>query len=323
MANKTFAGSLRCAWRGLLWALATERNSLLFTILLGCSIVSCKVLAAPAWCWFAVVVIWAGGLSAEMDNTAIERMVDKFGEGRQDAESGLVKDIGAGAVMPWGMSLVALMAYVAATSERTPVVAWEALRSAVTLVPIMLGGMSSMVVMRWDWWMPHLARPIDAGTVMSDGRRMFGENKTWRGVASMAVCCAAFQVVCDAVMRAEGLEHVSHTASYVPPDTHPVVSSLLIGALIGVMYMLSELPNSYMKRRLGVGAGGSSSEESARRRMLLFMADYLDSSIGGCMVICSWAGLGVSSYFLYLAVSFLMHIAANLVLRRLRVRETM
>jgi hypothetical protein len=78
-----------------------------------------------------------------------------------------------------------------------------------------------------------LRRPIDGG------RNVFGDNKTWRGAL----------VMWTGTVLATGL------AWPLMPDELRDESRLLVGALIGAGVVLGELPNSFLKRRLGIAPG--------------------------------------------------------------------
>ena len=85
-------------------------------------------------------------------------------------------------------------------------------------------------VLRFDLLKP-LKRPI------SD--RLFGRNKTWRGALVMFTgVVLATGVVWDLM-----------------PDSIQDESWLVVGALIGLGTVAGELPNSFLKRRLGIGPG--------------------------------------------------------------------
>jgi hypothetical protein len=87
-------------------------------------------------------------------------------------------------------------------------------------------------VLRYDL-LKSLRRPIDGG------RGWFGANKTWRGALVMFTgVVLATGVVWD-----------------VMPDELRDESWLLVGSLIGFGTVAGELPNSYMKRRLGIAPG--------------------------------------------------------------------
>ncbi len=71
----------------------------------------------------------------------------------------------------------------------------------------------------------RLARPIDNGLVLGDGYRLFGNSKTWRGLFSALVFCAAAAILL-------GLQPVT-------------------GILFGALTMIGDLLTSFIKRRLG------------------------------------------------------------------------
>lgn len=88
-----------------------------------------------------------------------------------------------------------------------------------------------------------LAAPVDCGATFN-GIRIFGENKTYRGI------------VCVAVGTAVGF--VLIRPSVVPPNLQgglSLVSLALLGFAVGTAAMLAELPNSPLKRQLGIGPG--------------------------------------------------------------------
>ena len=87
-------------------------------------------------------------------------------------------------------------------------------------------------VLKYELLTP-LKRPIDGG------RGWFGANKTWRGAL----------VMFSGVLLATGV------AWELMPDELRDEPWPLVGALIGAGTVLGELPNSFVKRRLGIGPG--------------------------------------------------------------------
>jgi CDP-diglyceride synthetase len=79
-----------------------------------------------------------------------------------------------------------------------------------------------------------LKKPMDFGRTMKDGRRIFGDNKTWKGFFGMILLAAVFSLI---------------TGIY----------SFWAGAYLGLSYVIAELPNSFIKRRLGLEAGKNGS----------------------------------------------------------------
>jgi hypothetical protein len=90
----------------------------------------------------------------------------------------------------------------------------------------------------------RLKRPLDGGATIG-GRRLFGDNKTWRGALFMvagptlaAVLLTRWPAYRDAL-----------------PDAVSGASPVLWGALVGLGVVVGELPNSFLKRRLDIAPG--------------------------------------------------------------------
>jgi hypothetical protein len=98
----------------------------------------------------------------------------------------------------------------------------------------------------------------------------FGANKTWRGFFILPILNGALLVLVN---------------FFLP--VFEVFQSFWIGAILGFVYMLFELPNSWIKRKMGVGSG-----EKAEKNAFLFMAmDKMDSSLGvslACHFLLHW-----------------------------------
>jgi hypothetical protein len=85
-------------------------------------------------------------------------------------------------------------------------------------------------VLRFDLLKP-LKRPIS--------ERHFGRNKTWRG----------------ALVMFTGVLFATGVVWDLMPDSIQDESWLVVGALIGLGTVAGELPNSFLKRRLGIAPG--------------------------------------------------------------------
>jgi CDP-2,3-bis-(O-geranylgeranyl)-sn-glycerol synthase len=84
--------------------------------------------------------------------------------------------------------------------------------------------------------------PIDGGRILSDGRRLFGEGKTWRGLylgIAAGLCAGGIEI----------LAQRSADLAFLPGLTWPAVALLAVGALLG------DLAKSYVKRRIGKKQG--------------------------------------------------------------------
>jgi hypothetical protein len=123
-------------------------------------------------------------------------------------------------------------------------------------------------VMKYDWF-KFLKGPMDCG-VRFRGKPLFGPNKTWRGLIVSAAGTVIFAFV-HAM-----LYHHAHFLSVTIVD-YAIVSPLLIGLAMGVGMILGELPNSFLKRQLGIGAG---QQESGFLGFVFRLYDQIDLLIG-------------------------------------------
>ena len=89
-----------------------------------------------------------------------------------------------------------------------------------------------------------LKRPLDGGATIA-GRRVFGDNKTWRGALFMT---AGPALAALALTRWPAFRHAL-------PDAVSDAPALLWGALVGLGVVVGELPNSFLKRRLDIAPG--------------------------------------------------------------------
>jgi CDP-diglyceride synthetase len=117
----------------------------------------------------------------------------------------------------------------------------------------------------------RLAIPLDGGR-MFRGRPIFGENKTVRGFVVMIPAAAlAFTVVAILISLPHG----------EPPATLwqlTPVGYAALGGWAGFGFMAAELPNSFVKRQLGILPGQEPT--SGLTKTICFAIDHLDSIIG-------------------------------------------
>lgn len=105
-----------------------------------------------------------------------------------------------------------------------------------------------------------LARPLSP--------KLFGRNKTWRGFILMAVLTTASTILVAALAKGVNFEFRS------------TIGEGALGFLLGLAYCLAELPNSFLKRRLGIAEG-------SRARYWPFLFSFLDQadSVLGCVLV--------------------------------------
>ena len=107
-----------------------------------------------------------------------------------------------------------------------------------------------------------LKHPIDGGRTLR-GRRVFGDNKTWRG---------ALVMLSGTVLAAVLLSNIRAYWTLLPVPIQEA-GPWRFGLLLGAGAVLGELPNSFLKRQLGIAPG---KRASSLRGVLLMLYDQGD-----------------------------------------------
>lgn len=186
----------------------------------------------------------------------------------------------------------------------------------ITLMPVILAGILNMCFTKTRLYRAHCG-PLDGGRCLGDGKRIFGDNKTVIGIASMTVICGAVQVVWGVLCATWGL--VDRNRLYLRwENTLPF--NCVAGILFGLVYMLFELPNSFLKRRLDIAPGRT---ERGVKGVIFLILDQVDSLFGVTLVLAWLSPLSAGMYFLYILVGGVTHIAINAVLYGLKIRRNL
>ncbi len=122
----------------------------------------------------------------------------------------------------------------------------------------------------------RFALPLDCGATLRS-RRIFGANKTWRGLVVMVPAVgASFWAL------AVGME-------LLRPGSRENLWSLtpagyfVLGCWGGLGFMLGELPNSFIKRQLDVSPGKPPANPVGR--IVCFLIDQIDSVLGALVAL--------------------------------------
>jgi hypothetical protein len=118
-------------------------------------------------------------------------------------------------------------------------------------------------------WLHRLKRPIDFGKSYR-GRRIFGDHKTWRAPVVYVFTCTL-----GAVIQA-WLQSGNYFPEWLFLVDYPR-QSYFIGILLGLGMTLGELPNSFLKRQLGVGPG---MKKGGPLGVAFFLFDQVDLAVG-------------------------------------------
>lgn len=143
-----------------------------------------------------------------------------------------------------------------------------------TLMPVILAGVANMIFCKSSL-LDSVNQPIDAGRLLGDGRRLFGANKTWKGFWGMVVWGLLAQLVWAYFLAHQpDLEKLHLIYAHYP---NKLAINFPLGILLGLAYVVFELPNSYLKRRLDILPGKTARDAWKYPFILL---DQIDSLIG-------------------------------------------
>jgi hypothetical protein len=161
-------------------------------------------------------------------------------------------------------------------------------------VPVLVAAAVQILFIKKKW-LARLATPLDGGRTFR-GVRWFGDNKTWRGLL-IYVVVSTLAVIPQGIWRLPGIE-------YDGLDYATWQGLLPIGFLLGLGFALGELPNSFLKRRRGIGAG-------ERGGPVYVLLDQVDSLVGCLACLCVLWVPPWQTWAVVLALGTGLHIGFN------------
>ena len=160
-------------------------------------------------------------------------------------------------------------------------------------------------------WLHFLNKPLDFGGRFR-GKRIFGDNKTWRGVVLYILCCTL-----------GGAAQGRLLAAGLAPDWLSLFDyrskGFLIGLLIGLGMSLGELPNSFFKRRMDVAPG---LKGRGALGVFFLVFDQIDMTLGIWVMLgfLKWPSRQI--FLLSLALTFVAHMGVSGAGYLLKMRKT-
>ena len=161
-------------------------------------------------------------------------------------------------------------------------------------IPLIVANVVHMLVVRFDLF-SEIAKPIS--------RTTFGSSKTWRGFIVLPLLTGMFSLLNNLLFGPLGIAY-----SY----------AFFVGLGLGLAYMLFELPNSYMKRRLGIATG----EKSQRYKVLQYFVDKVDSLVGVFLFYYLFMSISLPDLLVLFLAAFLIHVTLSYLLVILNVKKS-
>lgn len=188
----------------------------------------------------------------------------------------------------------------------------------ITLISVILAGISNMIFCKSSLCQA-LNRPMDGGRLwQKDQKRIFGANKTWKGFWGMVVFATGFQILWGWVSQAFPiLEQYNYIYQY---QRNTTTLNALVGFALGFAYVLFELPNSFIKRRLDIAPG---KQANNALRWLFIAIDQTDSLFGCTLVLAVLFPMSLAQYLAFVILGGVTHIVINVILYRLKLRRNL
>jgi len=145
---------------------------------------------------------------------------------------------------------------------------------AYLFLPLLVGLALHGFCIKYDT-LAFLCRSIDQGRSFR-GKRIFGDNKTYRGVAVVSLGTAIGfglqSLLLHRIASIRGIELFDYA----------FFKSVAVGLAVGVAAMLSELPNSFIKRRFEIAPGTAA---KGWKRLIFYVYDQIDFLLGAWLVL--------------------------------------
>ena len=134
--------------------------------------------------------------------------------------------------------------------------------------PLLLAALLHGFCIKYDW-LSFLKKPLDLGIGFRE-KRIFGDHKTWRGLVMNVVGCCSGTAIQAALQKGGLIPDQILWVDYTK-------EGWLVGLLLGLGATIGELPNSFLKRQIGIGPGKKGKGLWA---IVFFIFDQIDIVIG-------------------------------------------
>ena len=186
----------------------------------------------------------------------------------------------------------------------------------VTLLPVIIAGALNMLFCKMSF-LDSISLPLDNGKTLRDGKRLFGDNKTYKGLVGYVVLNMMTYILWGLICHAGKFDHLNFF--YVNYQNN-VFYNAFIGVLLGLAYALFELPNSFLKRRFDIVPGKTA---SGFKKVFFVFLDQSDSIFGCVLVLCLFYRMSVLFYLCYVLLGAATHIIVNVILYLCKLRKNM
>jgi hypothetical protein len=181
----------------------------------------------------------------------------------------------------------------------------EFFRIITLTLPILIPGLVLIIVLKLKW-ICFLDTPIDLRRSLG-GKRIFGDNKTIKGLAIMILMAIIVAYVLNLGLR-NNLNLLIHPIFSKQPIT--------IGILYSISYAIGELMNSFIKRRLNISSGQTN--KSLRNLQTFF--DLSDGVIITALALWLIVSVNFLEIFLAALIGIFLHFFTDYFMKHLHLK---
>lgn len=146
-----------------------------------------------------------------------------------------------------------------------------------TILPLLVSNTLHMLVVKKDFF-AFLAKPVTS--------TYFGTNKTWRGFVFLPLANGILLLLLCLIN-----------------PFFPWQRGFSLGFILGFAYMLFELPNSWLKRKMGIAPG----TKAEKNTWFFGLLDKMDSSLGVSLAAMIFIPLNIEKAGLLFAIAVASH----------------
>jgi len=174
------------------------------------------------------------------------------------------------------------------------------------LLPITFAGLLLIMCMR-KGWLEKLDVPLDGGLKLG-GEPLIGKSKSLRSLILYLVVATLVTLLL-------------HSSAQVSDLVAPVflTNPFVLGPAITLSYLLGEIVNSFIKRRLGIAASGKALSRWGSRVQSIF--DNLDGIISSGLLFIFIYQVSAETLITAFALSVLIHLGTDLLMRKLQLKR--
>jgi CDP-diacylglycerol--serine O-phosphatidyltransferase len=160
------------------------------------------------------------------------------------------------------------------------------------IIPLILSNVLHMIVVKQNYF-AHLATPI--------AESWFGKNKTWRGFIVLTLLNGLLSLLMSWIFINPENPFFATGCNITIMD---MLNAFNMGCIFGFTYMIFELPNSCLKRKIGIPAGETASENG----WIFSLLDKMDSTFGVSLMIYWLLKVPFLEAVIFFGIAVLTHI---------------